>query len=67
MRIAVVGGGPAGLYFATLWKKRHPDAQVDVAMVDEPCRQLEAVDGEFECQMQSLDAARGVCRLVPVI
>jgi 2-polyprenyl-6-methoxyphenol hydroxylase-like FAD-dependent oxidoreductase len=30
MRIAVVGGGPAGLYFATLWKKRHPDAQVHV-------------------------------------
>ncbi len=30
MRIAVVGGGPAGLYFATLWKKRHPDAQVRV-------------------------------------
>lgn len=30
MRIAVIGGGPAGLYFATLWKKRHPDAQVDV-------------------------------------
>lgn len=30
MRIAVIGGGPAGLYFATLWKKRHPDAQVHV-------------------------------------
>jgi len=24
MRIAVMGGGPAGLYFATLWKARHP-------------------------------------------
>ncbi|MBT3932123.1 MAG: monooxygenase [Rhodospirillaceae bacterium] len=30
MRIAIIGGGPAGLYFATLWKKRHPDAQVHV-------------------------------------
>jgi 2-polyprenyl-6-methoxyphenol hydroxylase-like FAD-dependent oxidoreductase len=30
MRIAVIGGGPGGLYFAYLWKKRHPDAQVDL-------------------------------------
>jgi 2-polyprenyl-6-methoxyphenol hydroxylase-like FAD-dependent oxidoreductase len=29
-RIAVLGGGPAGLYFACLWKKRHPDATVRV-------------------------------------
>ena len=30
MRIAVIGGGPGGLYFAYLWKKRHPASQVDL-------------------------------------
>jgi 2-polyprenyl-6-methoxyphenol hydroxylase-like FAD-dependent oxidoreductase len=30
VRIAVVGGGPGGLYFSYLWKKRHPDAHVDL-------------------------------------
>ena len=30
LRIAVVGGGPAGLYFAYLWKGRHPQAQVEL-------------------------------------
>ena len=30
MRIAVIGGGPGGLYFAYLWKKRHPEDQVDL-------------------------------------
>jgi 2-polyprenyl-6-methoxyphenol hydroxylase-like FAD-dependent oxidoreductase len=30
VRIAVVGGGPGGLYFAYLWKKRHPDADIDL-------------------------------------
>ncbi len=30
MRIAVIGGGPGGLYFAYLWKRRHPEAQVDL-------------------------------------
>lgn len=29
-RIAVLGGGPAGLYFGYLWKRRHPKDQVDV-------------------------------------
>jgi 2-polyprenyl-6-methoxyphenol hydroxylase-like FAD-dependent oxidoreductase len=30
VRIAVIGGGPGGLYFAYLWKKRHPDAYIDL-------------------------------------
>ena len=30
MRIAVLGGGPGGLYFAYLWKKRHPEARIDL-------------------------------------
>lgn len=30
MHIAVVGGGPAGLYFSTLWKQRHPAHRVEL-------------------------------------
>ena len=30
MRIAVIGGGPGGLYFAYLWKKLHPEADIDL-------------------------------------
>ena len=30
MRIAVIGGGPGGLYFSYLWKTRHPDARIDL-------------------------------------
>jgi 2-polyprenyl-6-methoxyphenol hydroxylase-like FAD-dependent oxidoreductase len=30
VRVAVIGGGPGGLYFAYLWKKRHPEAQIDL-------------------------------------
>jgi 2-polyprenyl-6-methoxyphenol hydroxylase-like FAD-dependent oxidoreductase len=30
LRIAVIGGGPGGLYFAYLWKKRHPETTVDL-------------------------------------
>jgi len=30
LRIAVIGGGPGGLYFSYLWKKRHPEAQIDL-------------------------------------
>src|ERR1035437_52370 len=30
VRVAVIGGGPGGLYFAYLWKKRHPAARIDL-------------------------------------
>jgi 2-polyprenyl-6-methoxyphenol hydroxylase-like FAD-dependent oxidoreductase len=30
MRIAVIGAGPAGLYFAYLWKSRHHNAQIEL-------------------------------------
>jgi len=30
VRIAVIGGGPGGLYFSYLWKKRHRDSHVDL-------------------------------------
>jgi 2-polyprenyl-6-methoxyphenol hydroxylase-like FAD-dependent oxidoreductase len=30
VRIAVIGGGPGGLYFAYLWKRRHPNAEVEL-------------------------------------
>jgi len=30
VRIAVIGGGPGGLYFSYLWRKRHPEAQIDL-------------------------------------
>jgi len=30
LRIAVIGGGPGGLYFAHLWKTRHPEARIDL-------------------------------------
>jgi len=30
VRVAVIGGGPGGLYFAYLWKRRHPDARIDL-------------------------------------
>jgi 2-polyprenyl-6-methoxyphenol hydroxylase-like FAD-dependent oxidoreductase len=30
LRIAVIGGGPGGLYFAYLWKTRNPESQVDL-------------------------------------
>jgi len=28
LRVAVIGGGPAGLYFASIWKGRHPRDEV---------------------------------------
>lgn len=30
MRVAVIGGGPGGLYFAYIWKRRHPEAVVEL-------------------------------------
>jgi 2-polyprenyl-6-methoxyphenol hydroxylase-like FAD-dependent oxidoreductase len=30
MRVAVLGGGPGGLYFASLWKARHPRDGVEL-------------------------------------
>jgi 2-polyprenyl-6-methoxyphenol hydroxylase-like FAD-dependent oxidoreductase len=30
LRIAVIGGGPGGFYFSYLWKKRHPEAEIDL-------------------------------------
>src|SRR6516162_6520482 len=30
MRIAVIGGGPGGLYLAYLWKSRHPEARLEL-------------------------------------
>ena len=30
VRIAVIGGGPGGLYFAYLWKRRHPEARIEL-------------------------------------
>ncbi|TCZ58696.1 bifunctional salicylyl-CoA 5-hydroxylase/oxidoreductase [Roseicella aquatilis] len=36
MRIAVIGGGPAGLYFAILMQRDHPGAQVTVVERNRP-------------------------------
>jgi 2-polyprenyl-6-methoxyphenol hydroxylase-like FAD-dependent oxidoreductase len=30
VRIAVLGGGPGGLYFAYLWKRRRPDVRIEL-------------------------------------
>jgi anthraniloyl-CoA monooxygenase len=36
MRIAVIGGGPAGLYFAILMKRDHPSARITVVERNRP-------------------------------
>ena len=30
MKIVIIGGGPAGLYFSILMKKSHPEYKIDV-------------------------------------
>jgi 2-polyprenyl-6-methoxyphenol hydroxylase and related FAD-dependent oxidoreductases len=36
MRIVCIGGGPAGLYFALLMKKQHPEHQISVIERNRP-------------------------------
>lgn len=36
MKISVIGGGPGGLYFSLLTKKRLPDAEIDVYEQNQP-------------------------------
>ncbi|RAI58794.1 bifunctional salicylyl-CoA 5-hydroxylase/oxidoreductase [Roseicella frigidaeris] len=36
MRIAIIGGGPAGLYFAILMQRDHPDARITVIERNQP-------------------------------
>ena len=36
MRVAVIGGGPAGLYFAILLKRDRPEARVTVVERNHP-------------------------------
>src|SRR4051812_49624989 len=36
MRIAVIGGGPAGLYFAILMQRDHPQARIKVVERNRP-------------------------------
>ncbi len=36
MKVASIGGGPAGLYFAILMKKAHPDAEITVLERNRP-------------------------------
>ena len=38
MRIAVLGGGPGGLYFASMWKARHPAARWNCSSRTPPTR-----------------------------
>ena len=67
MRIACIGGGPAGLYFAILLKKAHPGVEVDVYERNRPDDTFgwgvvfsdETLDGFERADAETFAAIRG--------
>ncbi|PHR55829.1 MAG: oxidoreductase [Robiginitomaculum sp.] len=65
-KITVIGGGPGGLYFAILTKKRCPDVQIDVYEQNQPDDTFgfgvvfsdETLDGYREADEKSYDMIR---------